>query len=184
MNRYLLWGVLGILLSTMTLADEIIQKQYLPVDSDADGIVDDRDECYKTPVGTTVDARGCPVIVQDVKEITLNINFAFNSAVVRPEYFPEVEKVARFMKAHPLTRVTIEGHTDSDGANTYNKTLSTKRAQAVAKLLVSRYEITAVRVTAIGFGEDRPLVANDTAENKFKNRRVIAFIRSLEEKRG
>jgi OOP family OmpA-OmpF porin len=177
----------AILLSCFSIvcySDEMLGKQYLPVDSDSDAVVDDKDECYKTEEGAAVDKIGCYLVLKDIKELQLKINFDFDSAVVKPEYFSEVKKVADFLIANPLSRVTIEGHTDSDGSNQYNKHLSQRRAQSVARVLVSEFKIKPVRVTAVGFGEDRPLVENDSAENKFKNRRVVAALRSLKEKRG
>jgi OOP family OmpA-OmpF porin len=186
MNKKLLLitTVLLGLSSAMALADEMLGKQYLPVDSDSDAVVDDKDECYKTEAGAAVDEIGCYLVVKDLKQMQLKINFAFDSSVVEPEYFSEVKKVADFLNANPLSRVTIEGHTDSDGSDQYNKRLSQRRAQAVAKVLVTEFDIKPIRVTAVGFGESRPLVANDSDANKFKNRRVVAALRSLKEKRG
>ncbi len=161
-----------------------VPAQRLLIDSDSDGVIDENDACYKTKKGDRVDARGCPIITLDTKEMTLNINFEYDSAFVQPQYYGEIEKVALFMREYPDTRVIIEGHTDGDGASRYNKVLSNRRAQAVAQVLVSRFSIKALRVTAVGFGEERPLVANDTPDNKLKNRRVVAVIRKLEEKKG
>lgn len=171
--------MLSVCISSSLYAQEPIPKQYLPVDSDKDGIVDDIDECYKTPAGVTVDAIGCPVDNNAIKEINLNINFEFDSAVVQPEFFSNIESVAQFMGEFPLTRVTIEGHADSDGSDVYNKTLSQQRAQAVARVLVKRFQVDPIRVSAVGYGEERPLVANDSEANKRKNRRVVAVIRAL-----
>ena len=178
--------LLQLWLLTVPLAQAEQEKleQYLPVDSDNDGVVDDQDECYKTTAGAVVDERGCYLLVTDTQSVRLNINFAFDSSVVKPDYFSEIEPIAEFMQQYPLTRVIIEGHSDSDGPAAYNKNLSQRRAQAVARVLVERYNITAQRVTAIGFGEERPLVANDTPTNKFKNRRVVAVIFATEEKRA
>lgn len=161
-----------------------IEPQYLPVDTDLDGVLDENDECYKTPVGVRVDEIGCPVIEKNLQELLLKINFAYDSAIIDPEFYSEVEQVAIFMRNNPTTRVIIEGHTDSDGSASYNKGLSKKRAQSAAKMLVERFDIASVRVTAIGFGEERPLVENNTAENKAINRRVVAVIRTLKEIRG
>ncbi len=186
MNKCLSFFVifLSCVLFSLAHAEEEIKPQVLMVDSDGDGVIDKYDECYKTPPGTSVDERGCYVVIKESNKITLNINFEFDSSVVRPEYFSEVEKVAVFMRENPLTRVTIEGHSDSDGPSEYNKGLSHRRAQAVARVLVVQFNIPTPRVTAIGFGEDRPLVANDSKSNKLKNRRVVAVIKTLREKRG
>jgi len=172
------------LASANSVSPSEIQSQSLPVDSDLDGVIDEIDECYKTAAGVKVDSVGCPLVVKDLRQINLNINFDYDSAVVKPEFYSEVERVAFFMRENPTTRVIIEGHSDSDGAAAYNKTLSSKRAQAVAKVLVTKFGINVLRVTAVGFGEDRPLVSNDTTANKSKNRRVVAAVRTLKEKRG
>ena len=178
-NSYIL-VLLGCLISLTVYGQDVIRSQVLPVDSDGDGVIDELDECYKTAPGAKVDERGCYITLTEVKEINLEINFDVDSAVVKPEYLGKIEEVVTFMNEYPLTRVTIEGHTDSDAGNAYNKALSERRAKSVAGLLVKRYEIPNIRVTAIGFGEEKPLVANDSPENKFKNRRVVAFIRAIE----
>ncbi len=160
-----------------------IVRQLLFIDSDGDGVDDTIDDCYKTPPNTKVDERGCPLLVKDLKTIRININFDVDSSVVKPTYFAEVAKVARFLKNNPLTRATIEGHTDSDGSEAHNRGLSQRRAQAIAQLLVVKYNIDVVRLTAIGFGESKPLVPNNSIRNKARNRRSVAVIRSLKERR-
>jgi outer membrane protein OmpA-like peptidoglycan-associated protein len=67
----------------------------------------------------------------------------------------------------------IEGHTDSDGDSDYNDRLSQLRAEAVRELMISQFEFIDPSVlVAKGYGEDRPLVANDSAKNKALNRRI------------
>ncbi|MFT6387602.1 MAG: OOP family OmpA-OmpF porin [Cellvibrionaceae bacterium] len=172
------------LISANSVSPSEVQSQNLPVDSDVDGVIDQIDECYKTAVGVQVDSRGCPLVVKYLKQINLNINFDYDSAIVKSAYFSEVEKIAFFMRENSTARLIIEGHTDSDGAVSYNKSLSSRRAQSVARVLVTKFSIKTLRVTALGFGEDRPLVSNDTQANKAKNRRVVAVIRTLKENRG
>ena len=186
MNSFIKQQVLLVLctafMSSMLVAEEI-KKQYIPVDSDNDGVLDGRDECYKTPPGTKVDEYGCEIRGTTTKEIRLNVNFDFDSSVVNPKYYGEVQKIADFMAKHPLSYVIIEGHTDSDGSDDYNKRLSQNRALAVVGVLTSRFGVTSRRVGAIGFGEEKPLVANDSEANKLKNRRVVAVIRQVSDKR-
>ena len=79
------------------------------------------------------------------------------------------------MKEYPTT-VIIGGHTDSTGSTEYNQSLSQRRVDEVARLLSANYGIDASRVSAIGYGEAQPIVANDIAENRAKNRRVEASI--------
>src|SRR5690606_35723062 len=70
-----------------------------------------------------------------------------------------------------VLKVSIEGHTDSDGEDAYNKTLSDQRAKAVMKYLVDK-KVAADRLSAVGYGESKPIASNDTDEGKAKNRRV------------
>jgi OOP family OmpA-OmpF porin len=164
-------------------ANNGIVKQLLMIDSDGDGVDDSFDKCYKTPPNTPVNDVGCFITIKNLKTIRVNVNFAVDSSVIEAEFFPEVRKVASFLTDNPLTRAIIEGHTDSDGSDEYNKSLSQRRAQAIAQLLVSEYKVNPIRLTAIGFGENKPLVPNDSVANMAKNRRSVAVIRSLEERR-
>jgi OmpA-OmpF porin, OOP family len=146
-----------------------------PKDSDNDGVTDDLDKCPDTAAKLKVDADGCPIILKETVSISLNVLFDTASDLVKPEFDSEVKKVADFLEQYQGTSVVIEGHTDTRGSNTYNKTLSQKRANAVAKVLVEKFGIAASRVQAVGYGEEQPLVAKDKApEDQAKNRRVIA----------
>ena len=147
-----------------------------PLDSDSDGIADYQDQCPNTSAGAKVDDKGCYQELLEDKEVRLNVQFANNSDVVRDEYLEEVEQVAQFMRQYVNTSVIIEGHTDDRGAASYNQSLSERRAKAVAAVLVDRFGIATNRVSAIGYGEERPLVTNDTAPNRAKNRRVVAVV--------
>ncbi len=71
----------------------------------------------------------------------------------------------------PNTLITVEGHTDSDGDEAYNVTLSQQRAEAVVEYL-RQAEIEPSRLHAIGYGEARPIASNDSAEGKSRNRRI------------
>ncbi len=82
-----------------------------------------------------------------------------------------LDTVAKELAGFPSIKVEIGGHTDSSGSATGNQILSEKRAQAVKRYLVGT-NIDADRLTAVGYGEGKPLVDNSTSENKRKNRRV------------
>jgi outer membrane protein OmpA-like peptidoglycan-associated protein len=69
-------------------------------------------------------------------------------------------------------RVSIEGHTDSDGTDEYNMTLSQKRAASVKNYLIANYKIAPERLESKGWGESKPIDKNDTPEGKANNRRV------------
>jgi outer membrane protein OmpA-like peptidoglycan-associated protein len=100
-----------------------------------------------------------------------DVMFDFNSAVVRPGLYPEINKIADAMNQYPDTVARIEGHTDSIGSETYNMELSIRRASAVRDLLLQR-GVAATRLETVGFGETIPIASNDTEAGRLQNRRV------------
>jgi OOP family OmpA-OmpF porin len=153
-----------------------------PVDTDKDGVVDANDKCPNTYAAFKVDATGCPVMLTEAVEIQMNVKFANNSAVVGSENFPEIKKVADFMKQFAKTEVTVEGYSDDRGAAEYNKTLSQKRADTVKITLINQFKVDATRVSAVGYGEANPIADNATAEGRAKNRRVVGVVKAKVEK--
>ena len=147
-----------------------------PLDSDKDGVPDYKDACPGTAPGTKVDAHGCTPKKMTVESIRLNIQFPTNSSVVPEKYQSEIKKVADFLSKYPDVSVTIEGHSDSQGAAKYNQMLSQKRADSVRQQLITRYKIAGDRIKAIGYGESRPIASNDTAAGRAQNRRVVAVM--------
>ncbi|HET6421269.1 MAG TPA: OmpA family protein, partial [Geobacteraceae bacterium] len=106
--------------------------------------------------------------------MTLNIEFDTNKAVIKPEYFGEVERVANFMKEYPQVRGIIEGHTDDVGSAKYNLRLSQRRAESVVNMLAEKYGINESRLAAKGYGMTRPIADNSTREGRQMNRRTVA----------
>ncbi|TAE58100.1 MAG: hypothetical protein EAZ89_03540, partial [Bacteroidetes bacterium] len=100
------------------------------------------------------------------------LEFKSNSSKLSPTLKPKLEYLARFLQTYPMFKLEIEGHTDADGSSDANRALSLSRSQAIAKYLIAVGSIPATRLTAMGYGEERPIVPNDTEENKRKNRRV------------
>ncbi|MFT4517884.1 MAG: OOP family OmpA-OmpF porin [Halioglobus sp.] len=147
-----------------------------PLDTDGDGVTDDKDLCPGTPAGTRVDATGCPLAVAQVASIKLMVNFGFDSTKVEERYFADLSELAEFLKRFSDVQVDVEGHTDSAGAADYNQSLSQRRSQAVVDLLVNQYGIEASRLEAKGYGESQPVASNDTDEGRAENRRVMATL--------
>jgi OOP family OmpA-OmpF porin len=116
--------------------------------------------------------------VKEVKRIELKVYFDTNSAVVKPEYVPEIEQVAVFLRENPSVVGIVEGHTDNRGAAEYNQQLSERRAMSVIKVAEERFGVEPGRLTAIGYGGSRPVADNGTAEGRAKNRRIEAAFSS------
>jgi tetratricopeptide (TPR) repeat protein len=105
-----------------------------------------------------------------------NILFGFDSTVLRPEAFPELDRLVRFLKNNPETKILIAGYTDDRGSHDYNLKLSQQRAKAVFDYLISR-GIDVRRLQYKGFGEAHPITSNHTPQGRAFNRRTEIVIR-------
>lgn len=108
------------------------------------------------------------------------ILFGFDSSTLQPEAKTNIKKLADILKKYPDSNILITGHTDSDGTENYNQTLSEKRAKSVSDYAMLQ-GITSSRLQTIGLGETEPIAANDTDSGKSKNRRVEIAIYANEE---
>ncbi len=135
-----------------------------PLDADRDGVPDYSDQCPDTPLGATIDARGCWTYASVVL-------FDFNSAEVKSEAYPMLNDAILILKKNPDLKVQIDGHTDNVGSAAYNMTLSLKRAEAIKEFFVSR-GINPERLSTKGFGFTKPSASNNTEKGRVKNRRV------------
>ena len=133
-------------------------------DTDGDGVTDDKDQCPNTPVGATVDARGC----WSFETVVL---FDFDSTEIKSEAHPILNEASDILKINPEINVKIDGHTDNIGTFNYNMKLSKRRAKAVMKYFTSK-GVDTKRLTVKGFGLTMPVASNDTKEGRAKNRRV------------
>lgn len=153
-----------------------------PLDSDGDGIADAQDQCPNE--AGIAEAHGCKppeppaaaVIAGDKIELWDSFLFGNDNAQLDQSSLPLVDAVAKVLTEHAeIELVVIEGHTDDRGSQAHNQKLSAARAHAVMAALTAR-GIAASRLQAVGYGPTRPLVANDTPENRAKNRRVELHI--------
>ena len=97
--------------------------------------------------------------------------FDVDSAQIRPIFQRTLDQIAQTLINYPNTYVDVYGHTDSQGSDAYNLSLSQRRAQAVADYLVSR-GVNRARIATQGFGESQPIASNATPEGRQQNRRV------------
>jgi len=144
-----------------------------PKDSDGDGVPDYLDRCPNTPPGTKVDAVGCPALfTQPGKSLILQgVKFESGKATLLPESRVILDHVAESLVANPAVAVEVGGHTDNRGPRAANLRLSQARAIAVRDYLVSK-GVASARVTAKGYGPDKPVVSNRTSAGRAANRRV------------
>ncbi len=100
-----------------------------------------------------------------------DVTFDTNSSVVRPALHSEINRVGGILNQYPETLVRVEGHTDSQGSQEYNKELSIRRATAVKNLLLQQ-RVADSRIEIVGYGETMPVATNSTEAGRQKNRRV------------
>ena len=101
-----------------------------------------------------------------------NVFFDVAKWDLKPESKAELDKLIDFIVKNPTLKIEFGGHTDSDGDKKSNLTLSSNRAKAVVDYLVLNGKIAITRLTYKGYGDTKPKVKNDSAENKAKNRRT------------
>ncbi|MBA3035076.1 MAG: OmpA family protein [Desulfobacterium sp.] len=111
--------------------------------------------------------------VQDVLTVTFksDLLFAVNSSTLFPGAYDEIDRVAKVLNQYPETRIQIGGHTDSIGEADYNQKLSERRADGVKTALVGK-GVSAARISAIGYGENKPIANNVNEAGRQQNRRV------------
>jgi outer membrane protein OmpA-like peptidoglycan-associated protein len=144
-------------------------------DTDGDGIEDSRDKCPATPAGTHADASGCPIVIPKMegpRTVTLRgVTFMSGRDELTPSSLVVLDEVAKQLVAVPELKIEIAGHTDSKGTRIRNIRLSLARAEAVRAYLVMQ-GVPAERLTARGYGPDKPVASNAGPNGRAMNRRV------------
>jgi outer membrane protein OmpA-like peptidoglycan-associated protein len=107
-----------------------------------------------------------------------NIFFEFAQSNLLPESYSELQRLFNFLIKNGTVIIEIIGHTDNQGSDIYNKKLSVERAQTVYRYLIEK-GIDSARLSFSGYGKERPVVPNDTEENRAKNRRTEVLILNL-----
>ncbi len=140
-----------------------------PPDSDRDGVDDAHDRCPDTLPGTRVDRDGCAV--EEAVIVLQGVYFETGSDRLTHDSLSILIQAAAALRGQPSMKIEVRGHTDSVGRDENNLALSQRRAQSVVAFLVEN-GIPAARLTALGFGETRPVADNRTPEGRATNRRV------------
>lgn len=146
-----------------------------PRDADGDGVPDTADACPSRK--GLKEKAGCPGVNLSANErealelAVKSVKFKTASATLTQASVALVDRVADVLLNHPELKLTVEGHTDNVGAPDRNLALSKRRAEACVQRIVAR-GIPASRITAVGFGQSKPVVPNDSPANRKRNRRV------------
>ena len=111
-----------------------------------------------------------PIEVGSVVRLN-NVYFDFDKWFLRPESFVELDRVVKMLVENPVIEIEMSAHTDSRGSDEYNIKLSDNRAKSVVEYIISK-GISETRIISKGYGETKPVVPNDTDENRQLNRRV------------
>jgi OOP family OmpA-OmpF porin len=142
-------------------------------DTDGDGVADLDDRCPAIP--GTIANKGCPEIAKEdlvkITNIASKIFFETNKDILKVASLAQLDELVVILKKYEAANLLIEGHADSQGSDEYNLTLSQKRTDAVKTYLMGK-GIMESRLTAIGYGESKPIADNNTAAGRAKNRRV------------
>jgi outer membrane protein OmpA-like peptidoglycan-associated protein len=126
--------------------------------------------CYNLPAKKMVEKKVEPEHTGWV--MASDYLFDFDKSVIKKKYYSKLDEIAVLIKKDPKLRVEVQGHTDSVGTDKYNMGLSLRRANAVRNYFIKKSGIAANRLTAVGFGESKPVATNETAEGRAQNRRV------------
>lgn len=138
----------------------------------ADGHNQSMVQVQVTPGGSTpVSSSLTAALVSGQVMSFANIYFDSGSATLKPESYSVLDGIADLLIANSSARIEVSGHTDSQGSESSNQSLSERRAAAVKDYLVRR-GVPASMLTVVGYGETRPVATNDTADGRARNRRI------------
>lgn len=119
-------------------------------------------------------------IIKDKAIVLNNVYFDFDKDVIRPESFPELDKLSEMLLDNPNLHMTIDGHTCDIGTDAYNLDLSQRRAGSIVNYFLSK-GVLATHLEHHGYGESRPKAPNTSEENRKLNRRVEFQLKEMEE---
>ncbi len=155
-------------------------------DSDGDGVLDDIDNCPKTPDNIAVDSAGCPMIVEPIGYLMMELRVFFerNSYDLRAKFLSEIAKVSEKMKDHPEHVFVLSGHTSkletAQASKTFiennskinsNQYLGRARAQIIKDALIDK-GVAADRIYTFDCADSMPVAPSDTEEGRMHNQRI------------
>jgi OOP family OmpA-OmpF porin len=111
-------------------------------------------------------------LLTEGKFVTTGILFDTNSDVIKPASYAVLKEIGQALAENPNVKIRVTGHTDNQGDDKHNLTLSARRAEAVKSALTTNWEVSAGRIETDGQGESKPIADNTTPEGRANNRRV------------
>jgi len=159
--------------NTPEAARGFVDEKGCELDTDGDGVPDYMDKC--PDVAGPVDNKGCPEIKKETinifKKAMQGIQFETGKAVIKKQSYGILDEVAQVFLDNQNYSAEVQGHTDNVGKADANKKLSQARAESVRDYLISK-GVDASRLTAMGYGDERPIADNKTSKGRTLNRRV------------
>ena len=157
-----------------------LAKQDSNPDRDNDRVIDAKDKYLNTTNRRNViDTNGGYEEVRKPVELSVLLQFDFDSYATKPEHTNEVKKIVNFAKKHSDTSIELSGHTDSVGSTSYNQAPSQARVAAVVKLVEMNTRIPKSKISKKSFGESKPKRENDNFANPRANRRIEGPVKTL-----
>lgn len=149
------------------------------LDSDGDGILDDKDRCPGTPINVMIDENRCPpsLLLEGNFKMEYRAFFAKGSSELSKEYQLELDKIAEKLQEYKTATMRIEGHASADEISATDtglqpSSLAENRALMVENYLIMQHQIDPDRLSIVSYGAERPIAPSDTEEGKSMNRRV------------
>ncbi|WP_025821449.1 OmpA family protein [Shewanella marina] len=175
MKKLLIISLLPIVLSGCVSYSESgpVKQQFNLQDDDSDGVINARDLCPDTGSVAVVNNDGCPLQLTTQAKGELHILFANDSTYINPSYNKQIETMVMLMQKHPQLTLIINGYASKIGQSAYNQNLSLRRAKQVEQLF-EVHNIAASRLKIVGFGDTKPILAQDVDESYKLSRRVTA----------
>ena len=150
-----------------------VDEKGCELDSDGDGVPDYKDACPQ--VAGVKENKGCPEIKREVRQLLQKamqgIEFESGKATIKAKSYPLLDQIAQIFLENEDYIIEVQGHTDATGKAEANKKLSQDRADAVKKYLANK-GVAESRMTAVGYGQEKPIADNKTKAGRQKNRRV------------
>jgi outer membrane protein OmpA-like peptidoglycan-associated protein len=150
-----------------------VDEKGCDLDSDHDGVPDWKDECPMVP--GVKENKGCPEVKREIRQLLkkamTGVEFETSKATIKQSSYALLDEIAQQFIENPSFIIEVQGHTDNTGKADKNLELSQARADAVRDYLISK-GVPAERMTAHGYGQERPVADNKTKAGRAKNRRV------------